>query len=124
MTITLPSNSNGLALKISSGVNISVAPWYKEYTMQVKVGGCTGSTPQLRAAASPQPFNASTTVSLENDEQINSIVVLDMNGVEVYKATDIDAATFELGDDLAVGMYIAHIHSNKGVSIIKLVKSN
>lgn len=123
MTITLPANTNGLTLKISSGVNISVAPWYKEYSMQVKVGGCTGSTLQLRAAASPQPFNTSTTVSLENDEHINSIVVLDMNGVEVYKATNIDATTFKLGDDLAVGMYIAHIQSNKGISIIKLVKN-
>ncbi|WP_169334015.1 Ig-like domain-containing protein [Cytophaga aurantiaca] len=123
MTITIPSNTAGLNLKISSGVNITVDPWYKEYSMQVKVGGCTGSTPQLRAAASPQPFNANTTLSLEDNEKINSIVVLDMNGVEVYKAANIDAATFELGDNLAVGMYIAHIHSNKGVSVIKLVKN-
>jgi hypothetical protein len=124
MSIVFPASTNGSTKIISAGVNINVAPWYKEYTMTIKVGGCTGSSPQLRASATPQPFNAFTTVSLENDEIINSIVVVNMNGIEVYRASNIEASTFILGDNLPAGIYIGHIESSKGLSIIKLVKSN
>jgi hypothetical protein len=124
MSILFPSNKIGSTVTVTAGVNIPVAPWYKEYSMQVKVGGCTGSTPQLRVSASPQPFDANTTISLENNEVITNIIVLDINGKEIYKASNVDMSTFTLGDTFASGIYIAHVHSKNGVSIIKLIKNN
>ena len=124
MTMKFPSNKIGSIVTVTAGVNISVAPWYKEYSMQIKVGGCTGSSPQLRASASPLPFDTNTTLSLENDERITSILVLDINGREIYKAANIDMSTFTLGENFASGIYIAYVHSKNGVSIIKLIKNN
>ncbi|WP_018342037.1 alginate lyase family protein [Cytophaga aurantiaca] len=123
MQINFPSYANGTNATLTAGVNLNAAPWYQEFTLLVKVGGCTGSTPQLRAAASPLPFNTSTTIMLENDEVIHSIKIVDMNGIEVFNADNINTTAFELGNNFNTGLYIAYVTSNKGTSIIKLVKS-
>ncbi|WP_018342038.1 glycoside hydrolase family 9 protein [Cytophaga aurantiaca] len=122
--INFPAYANGTNATITAGVNLNAAPWYQEFTLLVKVGGCTGSTPQLRASATPLPFNALTTVSLDNNELINTIRIVDMNGVEVFNQNNINENSFELGADLPTGMYIAYVTSNKGTSIVKLVKNN
>jgi aryl-phospho-beta-D-glucosidase BglC (GH1 family) len=126
MSINFPANTNGSNIIITAGVNINAAPWYKEFTFLVKVGGCNGNNaaPQLRAMASPQPFNTNTTVALENNEIIQNIKIVDMNGIEIFNATNVNASSFELGNDFKTGVYIAYITSNNGTSIIKLVKSN
>lgn len=49
--------------------------------------------------ASPQHFNTQTTAALENYEIIQSIKIVDMNGTEVFHATEINLESFELGND-------------------------
>jgi len=60
---------------------------------------------------------------LENSEIIQSIKIVDINGIEVFHANEVNASTFELAENFVTGIYIAYITSNKGTSIIKLVKS-
>jgi uncharacterized protein YjdB len=122
--INFPTYTNGSSVTVKAGVNLNSAPWYTEYSLVVKVGGCSGSSPQLRAIATPIPFDSETTVSLENNETIVSIRIVDIKGTEVYHKNDINLNSFELGADLASGMYIAYISSNKGTSIVKLIKNN
>ncbi len=124
MTVVIPSYANGSAI-INAGVNFTANPWYKTYSLLVKVGGCAASAPAvLRVDASPFPFYETTTLSLENETIIDMVVVIDLNGIEVFKSTKLNTINFELGKELSAGVYVAYVYSSQGVSMKKLIKLN
>ena len=124
MTIAIPTYASG-STTINAGVNFIASPWYKSYSLLVKIGGCAASAiPSLRVEASPLPFTETTTLTLENNSIINKIVVMDLNGLEVYKMENLEVESFEMGKELPSGMYMVHLYSIQGVSVKKIMKLN
>jgi hypothetical protein len=121
-SLVFPDNAQGLAIKITAGVNFNAAPWYKEYTLQVKVGGCTGNAPTFRVTAIPQPFVQTTLLTTDNNEIIHAIIVYDAQGVIVENVQNISQMNYELGRSYPSGLYIVHVYANDQVSIIKVMK--
>ncbi len=124
MTVLIPSYLTG-STAMFAGVNYTKNPYYKSYSLLVKVGGCAASAAlSLRVEASPLPFDQTTVLTLENQETINAIVLMDINGLEVYRAENISSDSFEIGKELTPGMYLAHVYSSQGISVKKLMKLN
>lgn len=118
--VEFPAYMQGSTVTLIAGVNFNVAPWYKEYTMSVKVGGC--STQNLRVAAVPQPFDQTTVLTTANQEVINTVLVYDVRGILVDSDENVSMASYELGANLPSGMYIVHVYSNDDVYVVKVVK--
>ncbi len=124
MTIEIPSYASG-STTLNAGVNFTTSPWYKAYSLVVKIGGCAVSARiGVTAEASPLPFSETTIISLENETMIDKVVVLDLNGVEVVNSTKINTTTFELGRELPAGVYVVYIYSSYGVTMKKVMKLN
>ncbi len=120
ISLNIPTYMNGTSFTLTAGVNLSVAPWYKEYNQSIKVGGCPA---QARVAVSPLPFNQETTISMDNSSQLVSVKVYDLTGLLVYSADNIVEREFTLGTGLAVGIYVIHVTTADGeVSNSKLMK--
>jgi GH18 family chitinase len=103
---------------ISFGANFNTSPWYKEYTKTITVSSTCSATASARIASprvlvSTQPFNSSTSLSVENSEIINSVSVYDILGHEVLTIENIslDKVTIE---SLETGMYFVRIDTENG----------
>ncbi len=119
MTIQIPSYMNGTSFTLYSGVNYNVSPWYKEYTKTIKVGGCSA---KVNATVSPQPTETISTVSLEEDQTIRSVIIFNSLGVEVHRAEQINQNQVELGEGLATGMYTVIITTDEGTTTTRMMK--
>ena len=124
MSFTLPASAAGSSIQVTAGVNINVAPWYVEYTKTVQVGNCPAGRAQPVPAAFPLPFAASTTLHLADHGLIDEVVMYNMKGVEVYRARNLHRAEVEVGNMLLPGLYVAHLYSSTGLSVVKLLKSS
>ncbi len=119
MTIQVPSHMTGTSFTLYSGVNYSVSPWYKEYTKVVKVGGCSA---KINVSVVPQPAETSSTIQLENNQKIIFVVVYNDQGQEVFRSGKMETETYELGSELAQGLYNVFIHSEEGTTHTRFMK--
>ncbi len=117
-TIQLPAQLNGTSFTIYSGANFSVSPWYKEYSITVKLGGCTAG--QLRVG--PQPFENETTLSLDNNQKIISLKILDAQGRLALSKEGINTMTYTIGSELAAGIFLLYVTTEEGVFVSKIFK--
>jgi hypothetical protein len=120
--ITFPSYMNGMSTTLFSGANLTASPWYKEFTYPIKVGGCNSTSRVSNVTATPMPFETTTTITVSNTIQIHNIVIYDVKGIEVQRIQNVDSNTFELGENLATGIYIIHITTAEGVDVMKIIK--
>jgi hypothetical protein len=126
-TITFTNNVSG-TVTISCGANFNVAPWYKEYTKTIQVGGCpvqrfAVADVQADVVASPNPFMDQTIVSVKNGDKILSVRLFDMNGIEQLNTGSIDLDQITLGSDLKAGVYILHIVTESGALNKRIIKA-
>ncbi|MFL5731214.1 MAG: Ig-like domain-containing protein [Cytophagaceae bacterium] len=126
-TITYSSNASG-AVTISCGVNYNNAPWYKEYTKTIQIGGCAAprfalADMQEDVTAAPNPFMDQTTVSVKTGDKILSIRLFDMNGREQMNSGNIDLEQITLGAELKTGIYILHVVTESGTLNKRIIKT-
>jgi hypothetical protein len=97
------------------------------------VGGTTGKTACVTTGIAtanattslkiaPQPFDASTTISMEDGSLIESITVISADGSIVYSKSNIQAQEIQIGESLASGLYLVQINSSKGIYVSRIVK--
>ncbi|MFL5728230.1 MAG: Ig-like domain-containing protein [Cytophagaceae bacterium] len=127
-TITYTPNASG-SITVSCGANLNAAPWYKEYTKTIQVGGCSTArmaAPGDQAAevnAAPNPFDDQTIISVNGGEKILSVKLFDMNGTERLNTGNIDQEKITLGNDLKPGIYILNIVTESGTQNKRIVKT-
>jgi photosystem II stability/assembly factor-like uncharacterized protein len=119
VSVLIPSYMDGTTFSLYAGVNFPSAPWYKEYSKSIKVGGCSASPAPV--AVAPQPFDQKTTVSVENSK-IVSLKVVDSRGLVVLSANNVMQENYELGEELSAGVYTVYIIAEDGEHVTKLVK--
>ena len=113
---------------MSCGANLNVAPWYKEYTKTIQVGGCP--TARMAAtvnegseiSAAPNPFLDQTTVMVKKGDQILSVKLYDINGTLLLNTEDIELEQITLGDQLKAGVYILNIITESGTQNKRIIK--
>lgn len=71
----------------------------------------------------PNPFDASTTIDLNNGELIDQVQVFNSTGTLVVHKSNINHTHVELDDALLPGIYTVHIKTRSGNYIAKLVKN-
>lgn len=120
VSVTIPSYAIG-NMTLTSGVNMASAPWYKEYVLSIKVGGCPLPT-AAKLSVQPHPFVETTVLSLDNQALIQAVILMDMNGLVVYENHHVGSSAVELGKDLSQGIYIAHIYYAEGMVTQKVIK--
>ncbi|HEU4719653.1 MAG TPA: DUF2341 domain-containing protein [Bacteroidia bacterium] len=71
----------------------------------------------------PNPFSTSFTISRETDENATALIT-DVNG-KVVKTVQLNSSSTQIStEDLATGVYMIHIISDKGEQVFKLVREN
>ena len=78
------------------------------------------ATTDLKIA--PQPFDASTTITMEDGSMIESIVIMSADGAIVFTQSNIQSKEIQLGESLTSGLYLVQITSTKGIYISRIVK--
>jgi uncharacterized protein YfcZ (UPF0381/DUF406 family) len=126
-TITYTSNVLG-TVTVSCGANLNAAPWYKEYTKTIQVGGCAAARFAVADAradvvASPNPFMDQTTVSVKTGDKILSARLFDLSGREQMNTGNIDLEQITLGDNLKASVYILHIVTESGTLNKRIIKA-
>ncbi|MCU0428385.1 MAG: Ig-like domain-containing protein [Cytophagaceae bacterium] len=119
-TYAIPAYMNGTTFTVYCGVNFSQAPWYKEYSKTVKVGGCSASPAPVSAI--PQPFEETTVIFVPN-AKIISVFVTDTKGNLVMQVENILEDSFEFGKDLPAGYYSVRVVAEDGEHTTKVVKT-
>lgn len=119
VTIFIPDYMNNTSFVLTSGVNMSVSPWYKEYSRTIKVGGCAAArTANLGA----QPFSDFTSISFDDNVKIISLKVIDSKGQIVLAQENINNSSFIFGSELSQGLYTLYITSEEGTTVSKIFK--
>jgi pectate lyase len=95
-------------------------------------GGTTGNTACVTTATVngtsvtinvfPQPFDETTSISLENYGMIQNITIISSSGTIVETKKQINSESVLVGETLASGLYTAIIQSESGIHITKIVK--
>lgn len=119
ITMQFPDYTNGTTITLTAGVNYTVSPWYKEYTQTINVGGCNA---RIAAVLSPQPTETNSTLVLEDNQKIVSVVIYNSLGEVVYEAKSLNDYSVVLGDTLAVGLYVVQIVSEAGTTSVRMIK--
>jgi pectate lyase len=70
----------------------------------------------------PQPFDVTTSVSLENYGTIQSITIVSSSGVIIETKQGLNTESVSLGESLASGLYTVIVQSEKGMYTTKIVK--
>lgn len=96
------------------------------------VGGTTGKTACITTATvngtsaniqvTPQPFDASTTISVENMGMIRSVTIISSSGAVVESRQGLNSDKVIIGESLAAGLYSVIIVTEQGVHTTKIVK--
>jgi hypothetical protein len=117
------SPHNSSTVTITAGAGFSQAPWYMQYAKEVQLGGCA-TAPAARASVltTPQPFEHTTVVALDNQELLRSIRVVNAAGYEVLNIPNVNAREFVLGHGLPAGMYTVIVHTATGIHTTKVIK--
>jgi len=95
-------------------------------------GGTTGNTACVTTATLngtsinikviPQPFDAHTTITVENYGMIDSYTIISASGALVETQQGLHATEITLGETLASGLYTVIITTEKGTYTTKIVK--
>ena len=96
------------------------------------VGGTTGNTACLSTATvngtsanitvAPQPFDASTTITVENYGMIHSYTIISASGAIVETKHGLNTEQVILGEAIASGLYTVIITTEEGTYTTKIVK--
>ena len=96
------------------------------------IGGTTGKTACLSTATrngtsasisvSPQPFQTTTTIAIENSNLIQSVTVINASGALVYQHNNINSDTYVVGESLSSGIYSVILQTIDGTFVTKIVK--
>jgi hypothetical protein len=104
---------NPTTVSLHAGVNFSVAPFYKEYSMLIILSKCP-DTKRASIHSSPHPFISTTSVSIDNGDPILSVKIYDLQGKEVYSSGSLNSDTIEIGEHLSQGLYILKVTTPAG----------
>jgi pectin methylesterase-like acyl-CoA thioesterase len=98
----------------------------------VCAGGTTGNTACVTTATVngtsanitviPQPFDASTTITVENYGTIQSFTIISASGILVETRQELNTTEITIGQDIAPGLYTVIITTEKGIYTTKIVK--
>ena len=113
---------------LTCGVNLSVSPYYKEYSKTIQIGGCAARFAATvdysnELITSPNPFIEQISLSMKNGERIFNIKISDINGKECLNTGNIETEQISLGEELKPGVYILNILTQSGIQVRKLVKA-
>ena len=96
------------------------------------VGGTTGKTACTTTATingtnanitvTPQPFQTTTTIKIENYGMIKSFTIINGSGALVDQRQNLSTTEITVGENLSAGMYSIIIQSENGVYTTKIVK--
>jgi lysophospholipase L1-like esterase len=96
------------------------------------VGGTTGNTACLSTATvngttanikvTPQPFDANTSITIDNLGMIQSFTIIGASGTLVETKQGLNTEEITLGDNLASGMYNVIITTENGIYTTKVIK--
>ena len=86
----------------------------------------TGTIGSITATSSitvhPLPFENTTMVELKDGEVIQSITIYSSTGAFVFSKDGINSNEIEIGEDLAAGLYIVIVKSEKGIYTTRIIK--
>jgi len=95
-------------------------------------GGTTGKIACLTTATingttanitvTPQPFDNTTTIKLENNGIIQSITIISASGALMNYQTGLNTTEVILGESLSAGLYSVIIQTDSGIHTTKIVK--
>jgi hypothetical protein len=96
------------------------------------VGGTTGNTACITTATVngtsanihviPQPFDANTTITVENYGMIQSFTIISASGAIVETVHGLNTTEITIGETIASGLYTVIITTEKGMYTTKIVK--
>ena len=115
-TITAKAYDNVNAVKTSAAIVLEVDPSVSTST--------SNASNALGIVAAPTPFQTTTTISIKGNDEIQTVAIYNVKGVEVQRLQNVHAREVTIGEGLSDGVYLLHITSSIGTTTIKVIKGN